>query len=144
MKVSSGLGETFRNPQATAAYIHETCAPYLLGQNPLNIERHFNALANKVGNHYFGYPTRSIEWRGNSAVDFALWDILGKTLGQPLWQLLGGLSHDRIRVYNTCASADYNNRLRDSANSKFHQHGEVKRKEFTQFEDLESADGGAR
>ena len=29
-----GLGETFRNPAATVAYIHETCAPYLLGQDP--------------------------------------------------------------------------------------------------------------
>lgn len=132
-----GLGETFRNSEATAAYIHETCAPYLIGQNPLNIERHANALANKVANHYFGYPTRSVETRGNSAIDFALWDILGKSVGQPAWQLLGGLSHDRIRVYNTCASADYNNQLR-AANTKFIQHGEVKKREFTQFEDLEA------
>ena len=70
-----GLGETFRNPEATAVYIHETCAPSLIGKNPLNIERHANALANKVANHYFGYPTRSVETRGNSAIDFALWDI---------------------------------------------------------------------
>lgn len=132
-----GLGETFRNPEATAAYIHETCAPYLIGQNPLNIERHANALANKVANHFFGYPTRSVESRGNSAIDFALWDILGKSVSQPVWQLLGGLSHDRIRVYNTCASADYNNQLR-AANTKFIQHGEVKKREFTQYEDLES------
>ena len=34
-----GLGETFRNPQATVAYLHETCAPYLLGKDPLQIER---------------------------------------------------------------------------------------------------------
>ena len=29
-----GLGETFRNPQATIAYVHETCAPYLIGKDP--------------------------------------------------------------------------------------------------------------
>ena len=34
-----GLGETFRNPEATVAYLHETCAPYLLGKDPLQIER---------------------------------------------------------------------------------------------------------
>jgi galactonate dehydratase len=44
-----GLGETFRNPGATVAYIHETCAPYLLGEDPLQIERHARALANEVG-----------------------------------------------------------------------------------------------
>jgi len=133
-----GLGETFRNPEATAAYIHETCAPYLIGKNPANIERHFHALAEKVGNRFSGYPTRSIEWRGNSAIDFALWDILGKMLNQPVWQLLGGLSHDRIRIYNTCASAGYNNLSRPGSNSTFHQHGEVKRRDFSQFEDLEA------
>ena len=43
-----------------------------------------------------------------SAVDVALWDILGQELGQPIWQILGGTSHpDGVLVYNTCASADY-------------------------------------
>src|SRR5258708_6902237 len=35
-----GLGETMRNPEAVVAYIHETCAPYLLGRDPRQIDRH--------------------------------------------------------------------------------------------------------
>jgi L-alanine-DL-glutamate epimerase-like enolase superfamily enzyme len=43
-----------------------------------------------------------------SAVDIALWDILGQQTGQPVWQLLGGNAHpDGVLVYNTCASAGY-------------------------------------
>ena len=103
-----GTGETIRNPKATAAYIHETCAPYLLGKDPLRIEQHWDALMNRVGSHFAGYPSRSIELRGNSAVDIALWDLLGKSTAQPLTTLFGGLCRDRIRVYNTCASPAYN------------------------------------
>jgi len=112
-----GLGETFRNPEATAAYIHETCAPYLLGKDPLRIERHARALMAEVGNHFMGFPSRSVEVRGNSAIDLALWDLLGNAAGLPLHQLLGGLCRERIRIYNTCASAGYNRMARAEANS---------------------------
>ena len=112
-----GLGETFRNPEATVAYIHETCAPYLLGKDPLRIERHARALMAEVGNHFMGFPSRSVEVRGNSAIDLALWDLLGKAAGLPLHQLLGGLCRERIRIYNTCASAGYNRMARAEANS---------------------------
>jgi len=112
-----GLGETFRNPQATVAYIHETCAPYLLGKDPLRIERHARALMAEVGNHFMGFPSRSVEVRGNSAIDLALWDLLGNAAGLPLHQLLGGLCRERIRIYNTCASAGYNRMARAEANS---------------------------
>ena len=77
----TGIGETFRNPEATVAYLHETCAPYLLGKDPLQIERHAHALMAEVGNHFAGFPSRSIEVRGNSAVDLALWDLFGKAAG---------------------------------------------------------------
>jgi galactonate dehydratase len=107
----------FRNPEATVAYIHETCAPYLLGKDPLQIEHHARALATEVGSHFMGFPSRSVEVRGNSAVDFALWDLFGKAAGLPLWQLLGGLTRERIRVYNTCASAGYNRMVRSDTNS---------------------------
>jgi len=113
----TGLGETFRNPEATVAYLHETCAPYLLGKDPLQIERHARALMVEVGNHFSGFPSRSIEVRGNSAVDLALWDLAGKAAGLPLYQLLGGLSRDKIRIYNTCASAAYNRVARGDHNT---------------------------
>jgi L-alanine-DL-glutamate epimerase-like enolase superfamily enzyme len=111
-----GLGETFRNPEATAAYIHETCAPYLLGKDPLQVERHAHALMHEVGSHFAGFPSRSVELRGNSAVDCALWDLFGKAAGLPLHQLLGGLCRERIPVYNTCASAAYNLEVGPGAN----------------------------
>ncbi|MDH3581920.1 MAG: mandelate racemase/muconate lactonizing enzyme family protein [Hyphomicrobiales bacterium] len=133
-----GTGETVRNPNATASYVHETCAPYLLGQSPLDVERHAHALMETVGNRFAGYPTRSIELRGNSAVDLALWDLFGKALGQPVWQLLGGLCREKVRIYNTCASADYNRIARGSTNSRSVQHGSVTKSDFTVFEDLEA------
>src|SRR6056300_1056523 len=39
-----GLGETFRNPQAIISYLHETCAPYLIGRDPLRINEHSDNL----------------------------------------------------------------------------------------------------
>ena len=116
-----GLGETFRNSDAVVTYLHETVAPYLIGKDPRQVERHADALVNRVGNHFFGYPSRSIEYRGNSAADLALWDIKAKALGVPLHELLGGTCHDRLRVYNTCASDGYNKQARADINS--HQFG---------------------
>jgi L-alanine-DL-glutamate epimerase-like enolase superfamily enzyme len=103
-----GLGEAFRNAQATEAYIHETLAPWLLGKDPLTINAHREAIGRRIGNRFMGTPSRSIEVRGNAAVDLALWDILGKSLGVPVATLLGGRSRDSIRVYNTCAGPAYN------------------------------------
>jgi L-alanine-DL-glutamate epimerase-like enolase superfamily enzyme len=120
-----GLGETFRNPQATAAYIHETCAPYLVGRDPLQVERHGHALMHRVGNHFNGFPTRSVEIRGNSAVDMALWDLVGQALGAPLYQLLGGLAHERVPIYNTCAGYAYNARARAGANTQQVRRGQA-------------------
>ena len=97
-----GLGETFFGAQAVEAYVHETLAPYLLGKDPLQIDRHARALYG-----YLGYRSSGAEMRGNSALDIALWDLLGKVSGQPIYQLLGGLSRDTVRVYNTCAGYQY-------------------------------------
>jgi L-alanine-DL-glutamate epimerase-like enolase superfamily enzyme len=112
-----GLGETFRNPEATVAYIHETCAPHLIAKDPLCREARMRELATKVGNHFNGFPTRSIEVRGNSAIDIALWDLDGKHLGVPLYRLLGGRTRERVRIYNTCAGGSYNNRVRREYNT---------------------------
>ena len=94
-----GVGETFFGANAVAAYIHETVAPYLIGKDPLQIDRHSRFLLNP----FVGFSGSGVETRGTSAIDVALWDIFGQFVGQPIHQLLGGLSRDRIKIYNTCA-----------------------------------------
>ena len=103
-----GLGESFRNPEAIVSYVHETCAPYLIGRDPGRINEHADNLVNWTPNRYIGYPTRSVEFRGNSAVDIALWDLKAKSAGLSLVDMLGGQCRDSIPVYNTCAGQGYN------------------------------------
>lgn len=97
-----GLGETFFGAGSVEAYLHETVAPYLLGKDPFQIDRHARGLYG-----YLGYRSSGAEMRGNSAIDIALWDIFGKAVKQPIYQLLGGLSREQIRIYNTCAGYRY-------------------------------------
>ncbi|MCC6491560.1 MAG: mandelate racemase/muconate lactonizing enzyme family protein [Pirellulales bacterium] len=104
-----GLGETYYTPRAIAAVIHDTYAPLLLGRDALDIENHWNncfSLANFCG--YAGAEMRAL-----SALDFALWDLAGQHLGQPIYNLLGGRNRDRVPVYNTCVSSGANRDLDD-------------------------------
>ena len=71
-------------------------------RDSLQIDRHARELYG-----YLGYGSSGTETRGNSAIDIALWDLFGKVTGQPLYQLLGGKSRERIRTYNTCAGYRY-------------------------------------
>lgn len=97
-----GLGETFFGAKAVEAYIHETAAPLLLGQDALQIDRISKALTG-----YLGFASTGVEMRGNSAIDIALWDLFGKFTNQPIAQLLGGFTRPEIRTYNTCAGTRY-------------------------------------
>lgn len=105
-----GLGETNFWAATVASWIHETAAPYLIGKDPLQIELHWQAL-----DPFLGINTTGAENRGRSAIDIALWDLLGKVCGQPLHQLLGGAVRERIQVYNTCVGHSYIRRKSDSA-----------------------------
>jgi galactonate dehydratase len=97
-----GLGETFFGARAVEAFIHETAAPLLLGRNPLEIDKISRDLAG-----YLGFVGTGAEMRGRSAIDIALWDILGKVTNQPIAQMLGGFTREEIRTYNTCAGTAY-------------------------------------
>jgi len=97
-----GLGETSYAAQSVEAYLHEYVAPRVLGRDPLEIEALHRAL---IG--YLGWRGSGVETRAASAFDLALWDLYGKVSNQPLYQLLGGASRERVRTYNTCAGYRY-------------------------------------
>ena len=110
----TGLGETFYQAATVEAHVHEHVAPRVIGRDPLAIDRLANDL---VG--YLGFRSTGAEVRGNSAFDIALWDLFGKVTGQPIAQLLGGFSRERIRTYNTCAGVDYIKRATGQQTANF-------------------------
>jgi galactonate dehydratase len=91
----TGWGEPIVEGRAhTVATAVEEMGDYLLGQDPLRIEEHWQVLAK--GGFYRGGPVLSSALAG---IDQALWDIAGKHFEVPVYQLLGGHVRDRMRVY---------------------------------------------
>ncbi len=66
---------------------------YLVGQDPLRIEHHWQYM------YRFGHFRGAAIMGAISALDIALWDITGKNFGVPAYQLLGGKTRDKARVY---------------------------------------------
>jgi len=90
-----GLGEpTLEGREQTVAAAIQEIGRYLIGQDPLRIEHHWQAIYR--GQFYRGGP---ILCSALSGIEQALWDITGKWLGQPIYQLLGGATRERIRLY---------------------------------------------
>ena len=98
----TGVGEGgIRGRAATMIAAIQEHERYIVGKNPMQIEKHWQAM--------YRWP----RWRGGpilnsavSAVDIALWDIAGKVLDAPIYQLLGGAAKDRMRLYIHGGSAD--------------------------------------
>jgi galactonate dehydratase len=89
-----GLGESgaWGYLEASAGAV-ETFKRYLIGQDPLRIEHHWQYLYRWT--HFRGAAIMG----ALSAIDIALWDISGKHFGVPVYQLLGGKTRDKARVY---------------------------------------------
>jgi L-alanine-DL-glutamate epimerase-like enolase superfamily enzyme len=98
-----GLGESFFSPATVAAYIHDVAAPYLLGQDPRPSAAWWRSIGRGMTHRSMG-----AEARGLSAIDIALWDLFGQSVGLPITMCLGGPVRERIRLYNTCAGVGYN------------------------------------
>jgi galactonate dehydratase len=69
-------------------------APFIVGQDPLRTEHLVNMMT-----RFSFWPLGSIGLTAASGIEHALWDIKGKVLGVPVWQLLGGRVRDSVRVY---------------------------------------------
>lgn len=93
-----GLGETADKIPGAKAALHGTIAPLVLGQDPLDIEGLWRFVMDNIMYHgYAGAETRAL-----SALEVALWDIMGRHYGAPLHHLLGGKTRDEVPTYNTC------------------------------------------
>ncbi|MFD3478716.1 MULTISPECIES: galactonate dehydratase [unclassified Streptomyces] len=90
----------------------EVLAEYLVGQDPLRIEDHWQVMTK--GGFYRGGPVLSSAVAG---LDQALWDIKGKTYGQPVHQLLGGPVRERIRAY-AWVGGDEPSEVRDAVSAQ--------------------------
>jgi mannonate dehydratase len=91
-----GLGDATLNGRelAVASYLEEYCIPCLVGKNPFDIE------------DIWQYFYKGAYWKKGpvtmsaiAAIDMALWDIKGKALNTPVYNLLGGKSRERVLVY---------------------------------------------
>lgn len=97
-----GLGEPLLEGRAlTIQTAIKEIEPYLLGKDPRNIVHHWQAIYRHA--FYRGGP---ILTSALSGIDHALWDIKGKLLNVPVWELLGGPTRDRVRVYGRASNAE--------------------------------------
>src|SRR3981081_2061521 len=96
-----GLGEgSVTSKEATVSQAIMEHERFLMGRDPSDIELLWQGM--------FRYP----RWRGGpiltsaiSAVEIALWDIVGKALGVPIYKLLGGAARKRVRLYKDVGGA---------------------------------------
>lgn len=90
-----GLGEPITEGRAlTCATAVKEVEPYLVGKDPRRVAHHWQAIYRHA--FYRGGPILTSVLSG---IDQALWDIKGKALGVPVYELLGGPTRDRVRVY---------------------------------------------
>lgn len=108
-----GIGNAALAPQVTKQAIDLHLKPLLLGQNPWDVEFLWQHMYRKT----MAFGRKGIGMVAISAVDIALWDLLGKSANQPVFRLLGGRTKPRIPVY---ASRLYATKLDDLASEARH------------------------
>lgn len=99
---STGLGQT-SNGRVSAAIIEDHLGPQLLGEDCLATDR----LADMLFRLTKPYGSVGLASYAISAIDLALWDLRGKLLEQPVYQLLGGPARDKLFCYATGNDIDW-------------------------------------
>jgi D-galactarolactone cycloisomerase len=95
----AGIGSCSGNGELIEVIVGKVLKPLLLGMDPTNIAALWDIAYVRGGHKEFG--TRGIGIVALSGIDVALWDILGKVRGVPIYQLLGGKCRDKVPVYAT-------------------------------------------
>lgn len=91
-----GLGEArvVNRTDAVLGYLQEAVPRYVLGTDPFDVER----LVHRMMRDDFGRGGELV-MTGIAVIEMACWDLMGKALGQPVYRLLGGAVHDRLKAY---------------------------------------------
>jgi galactonate dehydratase len=93
-----GVGEVYTatfGAHTVARMVEDVCARHVIGADPFRIETLWR---NVYGQGYSGRPDLSLV-SVLSGIEMALWDIVGKAVEKPVYELLGGLVHERLRSY---------------------------------------------
>ena len=93
-----GHGEVYAatfSPTVVAAMIDDVCQRHVVGTDPHHLERLWRRV---YGRGYSGRPDLSLV-SVLSGIELACWDLIGKAAGKPVYELLGGRVHERIRTY---------------------------------------------
>jgi galactonate dehydratase len=111
----TGLGEPILEGRAkTCAEAVKEIEPYLIGKDPRQVVHHWQAIYRHA--FYRGGP---ILTSALSGIDIALWDIKGKALGVPIYELFGGPTRQRVRVYAHANTPDKLRELKDKGFTAF-------------------------
>jgi L-alanine-DL-glutamate epimerase-like enolase superfamily enzyme len=97
----TGLGESYRG--GTVTEMMEYMGEFLVGENPLDVERLFRRMVQETSGH--GGTTGKVVTAA-SGIEIALWDVAGKILDLPVYQLLGGKYRDEVRIYADCHAGE--------------------------------------
>lgn len=97
-----GIGEAYPSP-GVHEIITDYLRPVLVGETPLDVERLYNLMRASLSGRgsQWGIGTIAI-----SGIEIALWDLAGKLLGQPVWQLLGGKMREEVMIYADCHAGE--------------------------------------
>jgi len=93
-----GIGEVYAatfGPHVVTRMIEDVCARHVIGADPFHVERLWRDV---YGQGYSGRPDISLVGV-LSGIEMACWDIVGKSVDKPVYELLGGRVHDRLRAY---------------------------------------------
>ena len=99
----TGIGECFRRqPSVTKSMIDDIIAPSIIGKNPVETDARYRDMIHSANALEIG----GAAWIAIAGLDIALWDLKGKLLNQPIYELLGGKVRDSVPVYASSMKRD--------------------------------------